>query len=145
VEPNFADNLKWFVQTLIIGATRGWAKGVILWNLALDEHYGPHTGGCGNCRGVVTIDSVSGAVTRNVEYYALAHASRFVRPGAWRIASTSDVDGLASVAFRNADDGSKAMILVNSNNQDHSFAVTWMGRSFRYTLPAGAVVTFFWS
>ncbi|HZI21932.1 MAG TPA: hypothetical protein VFD76_05430, partial [Gemmatimonadales bacterium] len=85
--PNFADNLKWFVQTLIIGATRGWAKGVILWNLALDEHYGPHTGGCGNCRGVVTIDSVSGAVTRNVEYYTLAHASRFVRPGAWRIAS----------------------------------------------------------
>ncbi len=143
--PNFADNLKWFVQTLIISATRGWARGVILWNLALDEHYGPHTGGCGNCRGVVTIDSVSGTVTRNVEYYALGHASMFVRPGARRVASTSDVDGLASVAFRNADDGSKALILVNSNSQDRSFAVTWAGRSFRYTLPAGAVVTFVWS
>ena len=85
--PNFADNLKWFVRTLIIGATRDWAKGVILWNLALDDQHGPHTGGCGNCRGVVTITS-GGVVTRNVEYYALGHASRFVRPGARRIGST---------------------------------------------------------
>ena len=143
--PNFADNLKWFVQTLIIGATRGWAKGVILWNLALDEHYGPHTGGCGNCRGVVTVDSASGAVTRNVEYYALGHASMFVRPGARRIASTSDIGGLASVAFRNADDGSKALILVNANTQEQTFSVTWAGRFFRYSLPAGAIVTFLWS
>src|SRR6267378_7271697 len=110
--PNFADNLKWFVRTLIIGATRGWAKGVIFWNLALDENHGPHTGGCGDCRGVVTITSASGTVTRNVEYYALAHASRFVRPGARRVGSTSGVAGLESVAFRNADDGSKALIVV---------------------------------
>src|SRR5207249_5921452 len=41
--PTFADNLKWFVRTLIIEATRGWAKGVLLWNLALDENHGPHT------------------------------------------------------------------------------------------------------
>src|SRR2546426_2270444 len=41
--PNFADNLKWFTQTLIIGATRGWAKGVLLWNLALDERSEEHT------------------------------------------------------------------------------------------------------
>src|SRR6266568_2470872 len=111
--PNFADNLKWFTQTLIIGATRGWARGVLLWNLALDENHGPHTGGCGDCRGVVTITAASGAVTRNVEYYALAHASRFVRPGARRIASTSGIAGLESVAFRNSDDGSKALIVVN--------------------------------
>ncbi len=143
--PNFADNLKWFTQTLIIGATRGWAKGVLLWNLALDENHGPHTGGCGDCRGVVTITSASGAVTRNVEYYALAHASRFVRPGARRIASTSGTAGLESVAFRNSDDGSKALIVVNTEVQDRAFTVLWGNQSFRYTLPAGAVVTFFWS
>jgi hypothetical protein len=86
---DFAHNLQYFTRTLVIGTTRGWARGVSLWNLALDENYGPHKGGCGDCRGVVTIDSKTGAVTRNVEYYALAHASRFVRPGARRIASTS--------------------------------------------------------
>src|SRR5439155_22861656 len=143
--PNFADNLKWFVKTLMIGSTRGWAKGVILWNLALDENHGPHTGGCGDCRGVVTINSASGAITRNVEYYALAHASRFARAGARRIASTSGVAGLESVAFRNADDGSKALIVVNTDPQDRTFPVRWANQALRYTLPAGAVVSFVWS
>ncbi len=143
--PNFADNLKWIVSTLIIEATRDWAKGVLLWNLALDENHGPHTGGCGDCRGVVTITAASGAVTRNVEYYALAHASRFVRPGARRIASTSGIAGLESVAFRNSDDGSKVLIVVNTEAQDRAFTVLWANQSFPYTLPAGAVVTLFWS
>ena len=143
--PNFADNLKWFVRTLIIEATRGWAKGVILWNLALDEQHGPHTGGCGDCRGVVTVASGNGTVTRNVEYYALGHASRFVRPGAHRIASTSFPGDIETVAFRNADDGSKALIVVNTAAQERTFAVRWSGESFRYVLAAGAVVTFSWS
>jgi glucosylceramidase len=143
--PNVGDNLKWFVGTLIIGATRGWAKGVLLWNLALDERHGPHTGGCGNCRGVVTINSASGGVTRNVEYYALGHASRFVRQGARRVASTSVIEGLESVAFQNADDGSVALIVLNTAAQARTFAVRWAGKSFHYTLPGGAVVTFHWS
>ena len=142
--PSFSDNLVWMTQNLIIGATRGWARGVLLWNLALDEHHGPHTGGCGDCRGVVTIDSASGAITRNEEYYALAHASRFVRPGARRIGSSSGIEGLESVAFRNSDDGSKAVIVVNTAAVERRFAVGWAGRSVRYTIPARAVVTLSW-
>jgi glucosylceramidase len=141
--PSFADNLVWNVRTLIIGATRNWARGVLLWNLALDEHHGPHTGGCGNCRGVVTIDSQSGAVTRNVEYYALAHASRFVRPQARRIGSTSGVAGLESVAFRNTD-GSTALIVVNAGVAERRFVVRWAGKTLVYLLPAGAVATLRW-
>ena len=142
--PNWADNLAWFTRTLIIGSTRGWAKGVLLWNLALDESHGPHLGGCGDCRGVVTIDSRTGAVTRNEEYYALAHASRFVRPGAKRIASTTGVDSLETVAFRNADDGSTVLIVVNSGKLGRTFAVRSAGQAFRFTLPPGAVTTLRW-
>src|SRR2546422_50122 len=118
---------------------------ILDWDHNWDEYHGPHAGGCGDCRGVVTIASASGAVTRNVEYYALAHASRFVRPGARRVASTSGIAGLESVAFRNGDDGSNALIVVNTETQDRTFTVIWGNQSFRYTLPAGAVVTFFWS
>ncbi len=132
------------MRTLVIGATRGWARGVILWNLALDETHGPHTGGCGNCRGLVTIHSPSGEVTRNVEYYALAHASRFVRPAARRIGSTSPVEGLENVAFRNADDGSRVLIVVNTAAEARTFVVGWAGRYARYTLPQRAVVTLHW-
>ena len=143
--PKFADNLKWFVQTLIIGATRNWARGVLLWNLALNENYGPHLGGCGNCRGVVTINSVTGKYTRNVEYYALAHASKFVRPGAFRIASEGGDQSLSSVAFRNADDNSKVLIVLNSADHEQTILVRSRGRTFSYSLPAVSVVTFTWN
>jgi glucosylceramidase len=139
--PSFGDNLVWNVRNLIIGSTRNWARGVLLWNLALDELHGPYTGGCTNCRGVVTINSLSGTVTRNVEYYALAHASRFVRPGARRIDSSTGVDGLESVAFRNPDT-STVLIVVNTATGERRFAVRWAGKHFEYGLPAGAVATF---
>jgi glucosylceramidase len=142
--PSFGDNLKWTVETLIIKSVRGWARGVALWNLALDENGGPHLGGCGNCRGVITINSVTHAVTRNEEYYALAHASQFVRPGAHRIASSTNVGGLRSVAFRNADDGSKVLIVVNTSAVDVSFTVHTGGVWIPYSLRAGAVVTIGW-
>lgn len=141
----FGDNLKYFVGTLIIGSTRGWAKGVALWNLALDENDGPHLGGCGNCRGVITINSATGIVTRNVEYYALAHAGEFVRPGAHRIASSTDVGGLQTVAFKNADDGTKVLIVLNTAPGEVSFAVRFGGKVILYALPGGAVATFRWS
>jgi glucosylceramidase len=142
--PVFADNLKWTVSTLIINSVRGWARGVALWNLALDENSGPHLGGCSNCRGVITINSATGVVTRNEEYYALAHASMFVRPGARRIASSTNVGGLQSVAFRNADDGSKVLIVVNTTSTQVPFAIHASGQAMRYSLPGSAVVTFRW-
>lgn len=141
--PVWADNLKWYVSKMIIGNARGWSRGVALWNLALDENHGPHLGGCGNCRGVVTINSMTGAVTRNPEYYALAHASRFVRPGAVRIASSAS-NGLETVAFRNADDQSKALIVLNTTTSPSQFAVRTSAMSFTTSLPGGAVATFTW-
>jgi glucosylceramidase len=142
--PVWADNLKWYVSKMLIGNARGWAKGVALWNLALDESYGPHTGGCANCRGVVTINSVTGEITRNPEYYALAHASRFVRPGAVRVGS-SGPNGLETVAFRNSDGGSTALIVLNTTTSATRFAVRIGEMSFTSSLPAGAVTTFTWN
>ncbi|MCV2356026.1 glycosyl hydrolase [Paucibacter sp. B2R-40] len=143
--PEWRKTLPWMMSNLVIGGTRGWAKGVLMWNLALDENYGPHLGGCKDCRGVVTINSKTGAVTRNIEYYALAHASKFVRAGAQRIASTAAVAGLETVAFRNADDGSVALIVSNGSAQAKRFSVAAGGqKNFVYVLPRESVATFTW-
>lgn len=141
--PDFASSFDWFMQSLVIGSTRNWAKGVLLWNLALDENHGPHLGGCGDCRGVVTVNSKTGEVTKNLEYYALAHASKFVRAGASRIASNV-VAGIETVAFKNADDGSVVLIALNNNKAAATFAVSSAGSAFNYSLPAGAAATFVW-
>ena len=61
----------------VIGVPRNWGQSVILWNLALDHRSGPFNGGCETCRGVVTVHD-DGTVSKELEYWGLAHASRFV-------------------------------------------------------------------
>jgi glucosylceramidase len=139
----FGQDLGWAMRNLVIGGTRRWATSVMAWNLALDETSGPKNGGCQNCRGVVTIEQGTGAVTYNVEYYALGHGSLAARPGATRIESTSFEGRLLSVAFMNLD-ASKGLIVFNSAGATESFVVRWSGRAFAYSLPAGAVATFKW-
>ncbi|GAB2699227.1 ricin-type beta-trefoil lectin domain protein [Mucilaginibacter koreensis] len=137
----FAGDLSWHVNNLIIGATRNWARNVLEWNLAANASNGPYTnGGCSTCQPAVTISS---SVTRNVSYYIIAHASKFVRPGAVRIGSNI-AGSIQNVAFKNSD-GTKVVVALNSGSSSQSFKVLWGNQSFTYTLPAGAVATFNWA
>ncbi|WP_282155932.1 glycoside hydrolase family 30 protein [Cytobacillus gottheilii] len=140
---DFGSNLSWYLTNLLIGGPRNWASTVMLWNTALDEYGGPANGGCTNCRGVVTIDQNSGKISKNVEYYAIGHASKFVEPGAVRIGSTSYKGDLESVAFQNPDD-SIILIMINSGKEDQSFQVNLNSEYFSYTLQPNSAVTFKW-
>ncbi|MDE1894767.1 MAG: glycosyl hydrolase [Xanthomonadaceae bacterium] len=139
------DELLWFARNLLLEGLRNWARGVVYWNLALDESHGPHLGGCGNCKGLVTIDSRTGAVKRNDEYYAFAHFSRFVLPGALRVRSTATDKGIENVAFQNAGGGSVVLVVVNSNTAARVVSVAQDVTHFRYTLPPQSVATFVWN
>lgn len=141
--PDWGGTLEWMTENLVIATIRAGGRGINLWNLALDENRGPHLGGCGNCRGVVTIDSATGAVTRNVEYYVLGQVSRFVRPGARAIASSSGPAGLSHAAFRNPD-GSLVMLVHNTSRSELPFTARIGTSRFSATLPGGEVTTFVW-
>lgn len=143
-KPHWEETLPWYMKHLIIGTTRNWAKGVLLWNLALDENHGPHLGGCKDCRGVVTINSVTGEVTKNFDYYALAHASRFVRQGARRIDSSLGIDGIETVAFQNSDDQSIVLVVLNGASEGRQFSVAFKGKTIRQELPSASVMTLTW-
>ncbi|MEO7072843.1 MAG: glycoside hydrolase family 30 beta sandwich domain-containing protein, partial [Rhodanobacter sp.] len=136
--------LLWFARDLLLGGLRNWARGVVYWNLALDEQYGPHMGGCNTCKGVVTINSLTGAVSRNDYYYALGHFSRFVLPGAVRVASAATAKGIDNVAFRNAGGGAVVLVVVNSNTAAHRLSVAQGTTRFAYDLPPQSVATFVW-
>jgi len=145
VGSNFADDLVWNAETLLIGATRNWGRSVSLWNLVLDQNSGPQNGGCTKCRGVVTVDesTIPATITNNVEYYILGHAAKFVQPGAYRIDSNSfGHDSIEDVAFQNPD-GSIVLLVLNSG-ESSAFTVSWKAQTFTYNLPAGAVATFVW-
>ncbi len=130
------------VRRLIIGATRNWSRNVILWNLAADPNNNPHTndGGCGMCQGAVTIDGSK--YIRNLAYYVLAHASKFVRPGSVRIGSNS-LDALANVAFK-APDGRKVLIVHNGATTPQTFNIGYQGKLASATLSPGSVATYVW-
>ncbi|MDB5091695.1 MAG: xynC [Mucilaginibacter sp.] len=136
----FGSALAWHISNLIVGATRNWSRNVLEWVLATDPNNGPHTaGGCSTCLGAVTI---SPEITRNVAYYIIAHASKFVRPGAVRIASDQQ-NTLLNVAFKNTD-GSKVLIVINTSTGDQSFNLKFNSKIVTTTLPGGAVATYKW-
>lgn len=139
---DWSKSFNWAVRNLIIGTTRNWAKGVVMWNLALDEKHGPHLGGCGNCRGLVTINSQSGEVTREPEYFAFAHASKFVPVGADRIGSTSTDKAIETVAFQKGRKGPVTLIALNGSAVDRTLTFAIGRKSYSATLTAGAVATF---
>ena len=142
--PDFGNNLKWDMRTLLIDGIRNGATWITKWNTALDPSGGPTNGGCQNCRGLLTIDPNTGSVRYNEDYYALGQIGRFVVPGAHVIASTDYGDGsINTAAFRNPD-GSHVLVALNSGSQPRSFTVSTGGRGFGDTLPAGAVATFTW-
>ncbi|MFD2286446.1 glucosylceramidase [Pedobacter petrophilus] len=138
---NFAEDLKWHVSTLIIGATRNWSKNVLEWNLAADEKYNPHTdkGGCTSCLGAITI---SPAISRNVAYYVIGHASKFVPAGSVRIASNV-IENLENVAFLTPE-GKHVLIVCNNNNSETTFNIKYNGKLINSKLEKGAVATYVW-
>jgi glucosylceramidase len=140
--PKFADSLDWMTEKLIIGAANNWARGSLTWNLALDPAHGPHHGGCTGCNGVVTIDPATGAVTRNVEYYVLGHASRFVLPGAYRVGSATHGQAVEAAAFLNPDGSRVAVLLCKS--ADYPITIAIDGKRYVVELPKGSVATLRW-
>ena len=141
VNSEFDDNLRWHMKELIIGATRNWCKTVLEWNLASNSSLQPHTdGGCTECLGGLTIDGNN--VQRNVGYYVIAHASKFVKPGSKRIQSNYSSD-LPNVAFETPE-GNIVVIILNNSNIDISFNIKTPGESVTTSLKSGAVGTYVW-
>jgi len=138
---DFAGDLNWHVENLIVGATRNYSRNVLEWNLVADAANGPYTnGGCSTCLPGVTV----GATTpvRNVAYYIIAHASKFVRPGSVRIASNI-TNNLQNVAFKRAD-GKKVLIVLNDNTSAQNFNISYRGKVVTSVLNGGAVGTYVW-
>jgi glucosylceramidase len=132
---------------LLIESTRNWAKSVVLWGIALDTEHNPHAGGCGTCRGLVTVDltQTPATVTYTGDFFALGQASQFVRPGATRIDSSSfGRQSLETVAFQNAD-GSIALLVLNNKAQVVSFDVSFHGGILHASLQPGSLATYSWA
>ena len=137
---DFEGDLKWHTKNVIIGSMRNWSRNALEWNLANDQGFGPHTpGGCTQCKGALTIGS---SVSKNVSYYIIAHASKFVPTGSVRVES-SNTSSLYSVAFETPEK-KKVLIVLNEGTSSASFNLKFKDKWTTPVLPSGSVGTFVW-
>ncbi|NOU12709.1 MAG: glucosylceramidase, partial [Methylococcaceae bacterium] len=100
----------------------------------------PHApGGEARCVGALTIGE---GITRNVAYYVIAHAAKFVRPGSVRIYS-DELTVLHNVAFLTPA-GHIVLIALNDGVEAQTFNIQFQGNNAVATLPAGTAATFVW-
>lgn len=93
------------------------------WNILLDEKGGPnHVGNF--CFAPIHADTRSGKLIYTNAYYYIGHFSKFIRPGAKRISSSSSRAALQTTAFQNTD-GSIVVIVMNTSANKLPFYL-WM-------------------
>ena len=102
---------------------------------------GPRNIGCNTCKGALTVTSTEN-FQRNVAYYIIAHASKFVPAGSVRIASNTS-GNLQNVAFLTPS-GSKVLIVENDGTAVEVFNIKFNDKWITTSLEAGSVATYTW-
>jgi glucosylceramidase len=93
------------------------------WNILLDEHGGPnHVGNF--CFAPLHGDTKAGKLIYTNAYWYIGHFSKFIRPGATRIAASASRAQLQTTAFQNTD-GSIVVVVMNTTDKKIPFSL-WM-------------------
>lgn len=136
----FNEDLNWHTKNVVIGSMRNWSKIALEWNLANDTDFKPHTqGGCTECKGAITVSDKEN-FTRNVAYYIIAHASKFVPANSQRISSTQ-TDNLSTVAFKTPE-GKTVLIVQNYSKTDENFNIKYNNKTAPVNIPTSSVATY---
>ncbi len=146
---DFGDGEFW--GRMIIADIRNWASAWVYWNMILDQRGGPwlldltHQNYDNNSQHpVVIVDTETHGVHYTGLYYYLTHFSRFVRPGAVRIAAAGEVDFAEYVAFENPA-GARVLVFLNFDGERRRFVLQDGPRFAELTVPAHGIATFSWS
>ncbi|TWR29212.1 glycosyl hydrolase [Mucilaginibacter pallidiroseus] len=117
------------------GGTVAWTD----WNILLDEKGGPnHVGNF--CFAPVHADTRSGKLIYTNSYYYMGHFSKFIKPGAKRVASVASRDKLLTTAYMNTD-GSLAVVVMNSTDEKLDYSLWIKGKSAKVTAQPHSIAT----
>ena len=135
------DDWKWgeaYGKSMINDFNNG-AVGWTDWNVLLDEEGGPnHVQNF--CFAPIHGDTKTGALHYMNSYYYIGHFSKFIRPGAKRIVSSSTLDDLIATAF--ADKNGIVVVVMNSTAEDQPFYLWMDNKAAKTHSPAHSIMTF---
>lgn len=127
----------------IIGDLSNFVSSWYIWNLILDEHGMPnHDHGNGKSPMMVNF-GMGGILYYAAGYYYTGHFSKFIRPGARRVASSIYTDKLETVTFRNPD-GGMVTVVLNRNDIPMKFILRCEGRLAEFVSEAHSIMTLFY-
>ncbi len=109
------------------------------WNMMLDERGGPnHVGNF--CYAALHADAKTHALHWTDIYDYMGHFSKFIRPGARRVAATSSRAALKATAFLDPD-GSLAVVVMNGTDRSEDYRLLISGRAVKTTAPPHSIAT----
>jgi len=109
------------------------------WNVLLDEKGGPnHVGNF--CFAPVHADTKTGAITYTNSYYYIGHFSKFIKPGAKRIASSASRDKLLTTAYINPD-GKIAVVVMNKGEEKIDYLLWIKGKAAKVSSAPHSIAT----
>jgi len=73
-------------------------------------------------------------------YYYIGHFSKFIRPGAKRVVSSSTLDELQTTAFLN-EDGTIAVVVLNATEKAEPFVLWVDGKAAKTESPAHSIIS----
>lgn len=129
----------------MIDGMNHWLGGWIDWNAVLDSRGGPnHVNNM--CGAPLMVDTAAGNVYVTPVYDALAHFSRYIRPGDHVLESRLSAPGLAPDDFRalavlDANREHLVVVALNTSASPIAWAIQAGGRHVSVTIPANALQT----
>ena len=138
---DFGGDLMWHLEHIVVGTINNWSSAVIEWNLAADAKFNPHTpGGCTECKGAFTIQGDE--VSRNVSYYIIGQASKYIPVGAIRVATQSNTESIKTTGFI-LPNGKKVNLVVNTGGSQ-KIKLLEGDKQIVFEMPAQSASTIVW-
>ncbi|ADU29101.1 glycoside hydrolase family 30 protein [Evansella cellulosilytica] len=122
----------------IIGNLNAGMNRWIDWNICLDKNGGPRHVSGGFSSPIVVNDD--GTYRKTITFDYIGHFSKYILPGAVRIASTRCDDITEMIAAKNPD-GSIVAVFLNKTAKDQAYAIRMEGKIIRVKAPAKTIST----
>lgn len=124
----------------ILGDLNAGANAYIDWNLVLDNKGGPNHK-LNFCNSPIMLNKENSDYIKNLSFYYIGHFSKFIKPGAARIAYSKYTSDIEVTAFKNTDN-SIVIVLLNRTDFNKEYNLVIENTLIHDNLDSHAIVSY---
>lgn len=124
----------------IIGDLNNGCNAYIDWNIVLDYKGGPNHKN-NYCNAPIMTNRNKNGYTKMLSFYYIGHFSKYIKPGAKRIAYSSYTDEIEITSFCNKD-GSLVVVVLNKNDYSMPYILNIGNDILKDTIEKHSIVTY---